>query len=192
MRTLLVLAAAVVLAPAAGAQGPPPPPPGLPPMPPGMPDGIPCPPGVESTDEMPCVVLPSFPMPGGEDMGPGPELAPGFLNRVWRLDAEADAYDAEARVLAVTVTRLLNVPRRFRDDDDAIVDEDTSVLLSPTTRVYDRDGDRVRGADLQAEVLDAADTVRVHGKVLPPDRWRTDEDDQPVPTIRAKRVYVTG
>jgi hypothetical protein len=201
MRTLTAVVAALLLAPAAGAQGPPsPPPPGLPPM---LPD-LPCPPGVMPAEEMPCVVLPDLPgLPGvgdGEFPGPieesgaapMPDFAPGFLNHVWKLDAEVDAYDGDERVLSVTVTRLVNLPKRFRDDDDEIIDADTAVLLSRTTRVYDADGHRVRTAEDQAEALNGAETVRVHGKVVPPQKWRTDEDDQPVPTIRAKRVYVTG
>jgi hypothetical protein len=32
----------------------------------------------------------------------------------------------------------------------------------------------------------------VQGKMLAPSKWRKDEDGEPVPTIRAKKVFILG
>lgn len=119
--------------------------------------------------------------PGG-DCGP-PEMDRGFMNRVWKFVGEVDGYDEG--VLSMTVAKILNLPKKFSDERDEIVDEDAAVLIGRTTRIFDEDGKRMDAAG-----LDSAKTVRVHGKMLKTSKWRKDEDDQPIPTIRAKKVYV--
>jgi hypothetical protein len=71
-------------------------------------------------------------------------------------------------------------------ESDELLDQDTTVLVSNRVRVF-KEGERV-GRD----ALDTANDVRVHGKLLRPRMWRTDEDGSAVPTIRAKKVYITG
>lgn len=127
----------------------------------------------------------------GEDAG-RPDLRPGFLHRVWRFTADVDAFDAEEHVLNVTITRILNLPGRFADQDDHVVDADAYVLFSDTTRVYGTDGGRLARETSYDALLDGAETVRIVGKVVPPRKWELDEDDFPTPSVRAKRVYVTG
>lgn len=121
-----------------------------------------------------------------------PRLKGGFLSRVWRLDADVDAFDEGADVLNVTVTEVVNLPRRFFDQDDALVDTDAYVLFSETTRVYDPERRRVFRETRYDGLLDMADTVRITGKVVPPRTWQLDQDGFPTPTLRAKRVHVTG
>jgi hypothetical protein len=53
-------------------------------------------------------------------------------------------------------------------------------------RIY-KDGRRVPASSL-AEV---DGEPRVHGKLLPPRKWEKDEDGEPVPTIRARKVYLS-
>lgn len=158
-----------------------------------------------STGDMPCQVSggpgpggpgggpggpgPGGPGPGGPGGGPGGPgggmgFSPGFLNRVWKFEVEVDS--ATATRMSVTIAKVLNLPKKFAGQDDEIIDQDAAVLLSGTTKIY-RDGKRVAGAELAD-----ADGARVQGKLLPPQKWVTDEDDQPVTTIRAKRVYITG
>jgi len=127
--------------------------------------------------------------PGGPGGGPGggcepPDMDRGFMNRVWKFVGEVDGYDDG--VLSITVAKILNLPKKYADEKEEIVDEDARVLLSGSTRIY-KDGKRVKAAD-----LDDAENVRVQGKMLPTSKWRKDDDDQPVPTIRAKKVYITG
>lgn len=127
----------------------------------------------------------------GEDAD-RPRLKGGFLSRVWRIDADVDAFDEGADVLNVTITGVANLPRRFFDQDDDLVDVDAYVLFSATTRVYDAERRRVFRETRYDGLLDVADSVRIVGKVVPPRKWELDEDDFPTPTLRAKRVYVTG
>ena len=118
------------------------------------------------------------------DDGCLPRFVRRFISRVWKFVGEVDYY--ESGELSMTLGRILNLPRKFRSQDDELLDQDTTVLVSERVRVF-RDGERV-GRD----ALDTANDVRVHGKLLRPRLWRTDEDDTPVPTIRAKKVYITG
>jgi hypothetical protein len=164
---------------------------GMPPFPPPFPEDIaPCEPG---EDPMTSLCIPAFPGPppmGAEDDGL-PSLKGGFLSKVWRFDADADSYDAATDVLNVTITEVLNLPKRFADQDDPFVDSDAYVLFTSKTRVYDAEGDRVPRETAYDALLDAADSLRVVGKVVAPPKWQEDEDGMPAPTLRAKRVRVT-
>ena len=158
------------------------------------------PPQVLAVVPAPCSVQPGAPGrqqpgdPGAAPRGPGdgpkdgpgggdlPSLKGGFLNRVWKFVGEVDGYDGGK--LSMTLDKILNLPRRFANQDDELVDQDMLVLVGDATRVYDTDG-RARAGD-----LDNAEHVRVAGKILRPSKWQDDEDGDPVPTIRAKKVYI--
>lgn len=114
-----------------------------------------------------------------------PKFRPSFLNRVWRFEGSADFF--EAGVLGMTVEKVRGLPRRLRDQDDELLDQDALVLVSSRAKVYDAAGKRTT-----ADALADADRVSVRGKLLPPSKWRDDEDGQSTPTLRAKRVYVLG
>lgn len=117
----------------------------------------------------------------------GPAFMPGFLKRAWRFRAEANGF-ADG-MLDVTITKFSGLPKKFRDQDDELIDEFAFVLVGAKTRVIDADGERVKGDDRDA-ALDAADEVRATGKLLAPGKWKTDEDDEPVATLRAKRIAI--
>jgi hypothetical protein len=125
------------------------------------------------------------------EQGP-PALMGGFLSRVWRFDADVDGYDAASNTLNVTVSKILNLPKRFKTQDDAIVDQDADVIFTKTTKVFGADGKRIRTETGYDAVLDAADSVAVTGKITPRAKWNKDEDGSPVTTIRAKRVTIAG
>lgn len=137
---------------------------------------------------------PGGPPEGGPQghCGGAPRLNPSFLSRVWRLTAEADSYDTAGNVLNVTITKMLNVPRAFRSQDDEIVDQDAYVLFTAKTKVFDRNGRRLSRERAYDNALDNADSVTIAGKLVKPSKWEKDEDDNPVTTIRAKRVTITG
>lgn len=118
------------------------------------------------------------------DEGCLPQFVRGFLTRVWKFIGEVDYY--ETGEMGMTLGRILNLPRKFRSQDDELLDQDTTVLVSNRARVFEN-GERV-----SRDRLAAANGVRVHGKLLRPGQWREDEDGSPVPTIRAKKVYITG
>jgi hypothetical protein len=122
---------------------------------------------------------------GSEDQPAAPKFRPSFLNRVWRFEGSADSY--EAGVLGMTVETVKGLPKRLRDQDDELLDQDALVLVGTQTKVYGVDGKRTT-----ADSLADADRVSVRGKLLPPAKWRDDVDGQPTPTLRAKRVYVLG
>jgi hypothetical protein len=122
----------------------------------------------------------------------GPALMGGFLSRVWRFTADADSYDASSNTLNVTVSKILNVPKRFKAQDDSIVDNDADVVFTKNTKVYDADGKRIRTETGYDAALDAAESVSVTGKIAPQAKWNKDEDGSPVTTVRAKRVKITG
>jgi hypothetical protein len=134
---------------------------------------------------------PGQPAPGKS--GPGgagddqktAEFRSGFINRVWKFRGSSSSFDAG--VLNITVEKILNLPRKFRDQDDDVLDQDAYVLVGPKTKVFDADGHRVGQS-----ALDDADTVVVEGKLLRPAKWKQDEDDTPVVTIRAKRIHISS
>jgi hypothetical protein len=113
-----------------------------------------------------------------------PQFVRRFVTRVWKFVGEVDYY--EAGELSITLGKILNLPRRWRAQDDDLLDQDTTVLVSNRVRVF-KEGERVA-----RDELDTANDVRVHGKLLRPLMWHADEDGSPVPTIRAKKVYITG
>jgi hypothetical protein len=152
---------------------------------------------IQSTNDMPCNVQRSQPGPGGPGQpgpgqpGPGgpqgapgtPQFSNGFINRVWKFNVSVDGY--ESGKLQVTIESILNLPRRFRTQDDDIVDESAIVLVSGSVRVYE-DGHRVSVSELEH----ADGNAKVHGKLLRPDKWQEDEDGTKVPTIRARKIYL--
>jgi hypothetical protein len=123
----------------------------------------------------------------GDHHGDAPRFAAGFLNRVWRIAGSANGFDNG--VLDFTADRFFKLPRRFAKQDDAIVGEDSRVLVTDHTRVWDADHNRLTG-DAEASALDAAENVVVVGKLLPRAKWQQDEDGTPVPTLRAKKILL--
>ena len=117
--------------------------------------------------------------PEGGDM---PAFQNGFLNRVWKFDAEVDSF--EDGKLSVTIAKILNLPKKFKTQDDELLDQDALALMGKSVRVY-KDGERVAQSSLED-----AEHVRVQGKLLKPDKWQEDEDGTPVTTIRAKKVFI--
>ena len=157
---------------------------------------------IQSTGDMPCNVQRSQPGPGGPGQGgpgrpgpgqPGPggpqgapgtpQFSNGFINRIWKFNVSVDGY--ESGKLQVTIESILNLPRRFRTQDDDIVDESAIVLVSGSVRVYE-DGHRVSVSELEH----ADGNAKVHGKLLRPDKWQEDEDGEKVPTLRARKIYL--
>ena len=92
---------------------------------------------------------------------------------------------AEGGKVDVTIAKVLNLPKRMRAQDDALVDEAAVVVLDKKVRVYEN-GKRVAVSAL----ADAEGNAVVRGKLAPPHKWQEDEDGQPVPTIRARKIYL--
>lgn len=114
-----------------------------------------------------------------------PRFKPGFLNRVWRFNGSVDSVGDES--LSMTLESIERLPKRFRTQDDELLDQDVTVLYSERTRVYGPDGTLVHLGELER-----AEAVQIRGRLLRPRKWRANEDGDYVPTVRAKRIHVTA
>jgi len=114
-----------------------------------------------------------------------PRFKSGFLNRVWRFNGSVDGVGEGA--LSMTLESIERLPKRFRTQDDELLDQDMTVLYSEATRVYGPDGHLVHLGELER-----AEAVQVRGRLLRPRKWRANEDGDYVPTVRAKRIHVTA
>ena len=111
-----------------------------------------------------------------EEDGSAPEL-PKRSHRVWTFGGELNDWDGG--VLDVTVLR---VGKHEFEEPTAVY-----VLVGERVRVYDS-----RGKRTTQDQLAGAEHVAVRAKMLHRHDWRTDEDGEPVPTFRAKKVRITG
>ena len=114
-----------------------------------------------------------------------PRFKAAFLNRVWRFNGSVDGVEHDE--LSMTLDSIERLPARFRNQDDELLDQDTTVLFSHGTRVYGPDG-----ALVDHDLLEAAEDVQVRGRLLSPRKWRANEDGDVVPTVRAKRIHVNA
>jgi hypothetical protein len=114
-----------------------------------------------------------------------PSFKSSFLNRVWKFDGSVDAVDLNEHSLDMTMSGIEDLPRRFANQDDALLDQDTHVRFNDGTRVYGPDGKRVT-----QDYLPYAESVVVRGKLVAPRRWFVDDTGALVPTVRAKRIYI--
>ena len=140
-----------------------------------------------SADDTPCLTVD---LRQGRRVDPEcedlPQFKATFLNRVWNFKGALDSVDdGEDHSLSITVEYIEDLPRRFRNQDDDLLDQDATVLMHDNIRVFSPDGDLVPHDELAN-----ADYVRVRARVLRPRMWRANEDGDVVPTLRAKRIYI--
>ena len=106
----------------------------------------------------------------------------GFLNRVWRVEIEVDSVDG--LTLSGTLNKFLNLPRKFRDQDDRMVDQVVHLKLRDATKITDENGD-----DASVKDLSKADKILAKAKLLKEDQW-DEEDGTPVTTLVARRIRI--
>jgi hypothetical protein len=122
--------------------------------------------------------------PGGELVDERPALPKLFLSRVYSFAADADGYAGGE--LAITIHRIDGLSKAIRGAVNEAVDEqDGLALCGKFCRVVNRKGKR-----LKPKALNHADRVVIKGKMLASSAWHQDEDGNPVPTVRAKRIVV--
>ena len=124
--------------------------------------------------------------PGGPG-GPG-DFDSGFFNRIWKLTGTVlgtDTIDGK-QVIEVDVSKLLNPPKRFKDEGEEVADQGALLIVTPKVKITKGDKRLTLGD------LDADDKLKVSGKFVRGGSWLKDEDGQPVPTLRAKRIEVIG
>jgi hypothetical protein len=148
-----------------------------------MPEGYPC-------DVVLGGVPGQTPAPGspddltGEDLGAA--LPASAFTRVLTVKIDVDGY--EGGRISATIASVQGLSKTLQHDFNELVDDrDAIVLVSSDVKVRDQRGRRVSRAR-----LDDADTASVKGKLLRPGQWREDDDGNPVPTVRAKQVTITG
>jgi hypothetical protein len=124
--------------------------------------------------------------PGAGPGGPGGGFAPAFFSRNWKVLGEVLLTDTlqGKRVIDFNVTKLINPPKHLKDEGKEVADQGALVIVGPKVAITE-DGDRITFAD-----LDPDDKIVVTGKFLRNEKWLEDEDGDPVPTIRAKRIVV--
>jgi hypothetical protein len=123
--------------------------------------------------------------PDNPACGDLPRFKAAFLNRVWRFNGSVDGVEHDE--LSMTLDSIDRLPARFRNQDDELLDQDTTVLFSHGTRVYGPDGRLV-----EPHNLEIAEDVQVRGRLLSPRKWRANDDGDVVPTVRAKRIHVNA
>jgi hypothetical protein len=172
----------------------------------------PCAPGVRPTADAPCAPVPGTQpsgdkgdaQPQGDDTSqPGGEKHAGagananangvgsLTRRIWRVTGEADGFDTTRHALSLVADSISGVPARVAAKLQAVLGDQADVLVSAQTRVLDAGGHRLAG-DAAAAALDAADSVKVTGKLAPTGAWAKDQDGQLVPAVRALRVKILG
>jgi hypothetical protein len=88
------------------------------------------------------------------------------------------------KVIEVDVNKLLNPPKKFRDEGDDIADQGALLIVDSKVKIT-KGGKRISLGDIEAD-----DNLKVSGKFVKPGKWLKDEDDEPTPTLRAKRIEV--
>lgn len=88
------------------------------------------------------------------------------------------------KILEIDVTKLLNPPKRFKDEGDEVADQGALLIVDPKVKIT-KGGKRI-----SFDQIDEDDNLRVMGKFVKPGKWLKDEDDEPTPTLRAKRIEV--
>lgn len=112
-----------------------------------------------------------------------PVFSAAFLARRWIAVGAADGYGGGE--LVFDVDRMPGVPRRWREEAEALDGVAAVALVGRRTAVTRRNGRRV-----PRRALDRARSVRVEGRLLAPEAWSEDEDGLLVPTFRARSVRI--
>jgi hypothetical protein len=133
-------------------------------------------------------------MTPGWTLGPGQTPGMTEAGTASGVTAVPRSLTAQSRTYDVIVERfrggrVLGTLRDIRGVGGAVVraleDEDVFVLVSKSTRVVDREGDRQ-----PQKRLARAKRIRVKAKMLAVDRWLHDEDGLGITTIRAERIVI--
>jgi RTX calcium-binding nonapeptide repeat (4 copies) len=143
--------------------------------------------------------------PGGGEPGTGvgcasppPEAklagdtAPTFTDPFFAISVSINASVDEITgdELPISIEEVCNVPQQLQSEASQLIGGDGVALISPTTQVFDADGQQLTG-DAATSALSGADTVTLTAQLLRPAQWRQDEDGNPVPTFATSRADIT-
>jgi len=122
----------------------------------------------------------------GEE-GTAPKFTPAFYKRLLLLDVSLDGADGSE--LPISIEEVCSVPKRLKKQAAQLAGGDGVALLLTRTSVW-QDNTQLTG-DAIAPAIDGADTAILRVRLIPPAKWREDEDGNPVPTFRTGRIEVT-
>jgi hypothetical protein len=123
----------------------------------------------------------------GDSGGEAPKFSAAFSKRAIVLDASLDGLDGSE--LPVSIEQVCDIPKARMKEARQLPGTDGVVLVLPTTGVW-QDGKRVSGTAATV-ALDGADTASMRVRLVAQRSWHQDEDGNPVPTFRARRIRVT-
>jgi hypothetical protein len=122
----------------------------------------------------------------GEE-GTAPEFTAAFYKRLLLLDVSLDGADGSE--LPISIEEVCAVPKRLKKQAAQLAGGDGVALLLARTSVW-QDNTQLTG-DAIAPAIDGADTAILRVRLIPPAKWREDEDGNRVPTFRTGRIEVT-
>jgi hypothetical protein len=122
----------------------------------------------------------------GDDEGP-PKFTAAFYEHTFKLDASTDGFEGDQ--LPISIETVCRVPRALAPQAGQLSGNDGLAKLTDRTRVFkgrtQLEGDEARRA------VEGADTVTLNGRLRRPARWGEDEDGEPLPTFKARKITVT-
>ena len=123
---------------------------------------------------------------GGDDDAP-PNFSAAFYKHSFVLDASLDGM--EGRELPLSIEAVCGIPRRRAKEAVQLVGADGIALLLDKTTVW-LDRKRLRG-EAATTALDGADTASLRVRLAGQRSWQKDDEGNPVPTFRARRIRIT-
>src|SRR3954447_8277583 len=123
---------------------------------------------------------------GSDEDGP-PKFSGWFYRHSIVLDASLDGMDE--RELPVSIEEVCGIPRKRAKQAAQLAGTDGIALLLRKTTIY-QDGKRLRGK-AATTALDGADTASLRVRLTRTRSWHKDEDGNPVPTFRTRRIRIT-
>src|SRR4051795_4845065 len=123
---------------------------------------------------------------GSDEDGP-PKFSGWFYKHSIVLDASLDGVNGKE--LPVSIEEVCGIPRKRAKQAAQLAGTDGIALLLGKTTIW-QDGKRLRG-EAASTALDGADTASLRVRLTRTRSWHKDEDGNPVPTFRTRRIRIT-
>jgi hypothetical protein len=116
-----------------------------------------------------------------------PKFTAAFYARVFTLDVSLDG--ADGKELPISIEEVCSVPKALKRQAAQLAGNDGVALLLQRTAIWE--GKTLLTGEAAATALDGADTAELRVRLVRPRKWREDEDGNPVPTFRTRRIQIT-
>lgn len=124
----------------------------------------------------------------GDSAGESLKFTPAFYRRLLLLNVSLDGADGSE--LPISIEEVCSVPKRLKKQAAQLAGGDGVALLLPRTAVWQGETQLTGEAALTA--VDGADTATLRVRLVRRmEKWREDEDGNPVPTFRTGRIEIT-